>query len=207
MAGGTDSFKSWLDGRTQDPHLPPPCPRPTHPSPPLPPPWTSTLLREFLWVPHSGPLHESGQGILPTPYLPLPILFDTPNDSAQNFCREGRVGSGYWILWPQCAPKPSGPWGWASIFTPVYFSHQSCEVTPSVTPNLQTGKQVQRGQVTSLSTLSPKWLNAWGLSSHSIYALDERITEKPELTYRSTSLQSLALSLAICNLEFSWWER
>lgn len=185
----------------------PTCPHPVPDRPTQAPP-----------SPHHGPAPSSGSSYgshIQAPHMSLDKAFCQPHTfHSPSFLTlrmtplrisAGKVG--YWILWPQCAPKPSGPWGWASIFTPVYFSHQSCEVTPSVTPNLQTGKQVQRGQVTSLSTLSPKWLNAWGLSSHSIYALDERITEKPELTYRSTSLQSLALSLAICNLEFSWWER
>lgn len=55
-----------------------------------------------------------------------------------------------------------------SSFLFVFLSPQSCEATPEVTPNLQTGKWVQRGHVTSLSTLSPKGLSAWGLSNHSI---------------------------------------
>lgn len=80
------STASWTGRRSQDPiHT-----RPAHRSHPVDLNKASSVsLRES----HiQGPPCKFGQSILPHPYLPLPILFDTPNDSAQNFCREGGVG-------------------------------------------------------------------------------------------------------------------
>lgn len=123
VVGRTGSFKSRLGGRTQDLHLTPRCPRPSHPTTcPQQAPHQWPPLGVLVGPTFRAPPLGSGQGILPTPYLPLPILFDTPNDSIQNFCREGREDSGCRVLWPQHAPKPAGPRGWASIFFPVCFS-------------------------------------------------------------------------------------
>ena len=132
---------SWLDGRTQDP---PTTPTLSQTLPPPPPQGPAASSQSSCGSHSQGPPQGPGQGILPTPYLPLAILFDTPDDSAQNFCRGSRVGSECWVLWPRQAPEPSGRRGWASTSTPVYFCPQSCEVTPGVTPGLQAGKHVER---------------------------------------------------------------
>ena len=111
--GRPDSFKSWLNTRTQDPIPTPPHPRLAHLTPPL---WTSNLLKDLEGVPHSGPptwvwtRHSKSQ-----PYLPLPILLDAPNDSAQNFC--GEVRGRLRMPGPLAPPCPQTFWvpGWTSI--------------------------------------------------------------------------------------------
>lgn len=69
-------------------------------------------------------------GILPHSYLPFSILFDTPNDSTQNFCREEREK-------PGC--QSSGPTR-PSHLNSLHASPQSQEAAPWHHLNFQARK-------------------------------------------------------------------